>query len=372
MTLVIRVSIGDRERILVSRKGRFDSILGPGTHWLTGLGVELERHSVEEAFLVSPWAKFLVHERAELVRSLFHVVETGATEVAMVWRDGKLERIQGPDERTLVWKTAAKFAVEIVNAAEQPVAPRAATPALLKLGTASRTATAMVEEGKCALLFVGSKFVEALSPGVYALWNAVATPSVEVMDLRTQALEISGQEIMTADKVSIRVNLWAEFQVVDPLKVRQSVKSAAEHLYRTLQLAVRQTLAKRSLDEVLSARTDIDDAVAEDVRLQAAKFGIRVGAIAVKDIIPPGEVREILNQVVAAEKKAQANLIARREETAATRSLLNTARLMAEHPLLVRMKELETLEKVAAKVDKIHIHGGTEGLLHKLISIGEG
>jgi len=94
-----------------------------------------------------------------------------------------------------------------------------------------------------------------------------------------------------------------------------------------------------------------------------------VGMIALKDIVLPGEIRDILNQVVAAEKQAQANLIRRREETASTRSLLNTVRLMEENPLLIRMKELETLERVVEKVDRVTVSDGFEGLLTNLVSL---
>ena len=100
-----------------------------------------------------------------------------------------------------------------------------------------------------------------------------------------------------------------------------------------------------------------------------SNVGVRVGAIAIKDIILPGEMREILNQVVSAEKQAQANLIRRREETAATRSLLNTAKLMEDNPILVRLKELETLEKVVEKVDRLTVTNGFNGLLADLVSI---
>ena len=98
-------------------------------------------------------------------------------------------------------------------------------------------------------------------------------------------------------------------------------------------------------------------------------FGVRVGVIAVKDIVLPGEVREILNRVVTAEKEAQANLIRRREEVASTRSLLNTAKLMGENPLLVRLKELESLEKIADKVDKFTVVGGVKELLEGTVKI---
>ena len=69
------------------------------------------------------------------------------------------------------------------------------------------------------------------------------------------------------------------------------------------------------------------------------------------------------------EKSAQANNIRRREETAATRSLLNTARVMEENPTALRLKELETLEKVTEKIDKISVYGGLDGVLKGLINI---
>jgi regulator of protease activity HflC (stomatin/prohibitin superfamily) len=367
-----RVWVGDQTRELVIRKGRFERILQPGVYTLWGWGLEVEEHELSDVELRSKWSEFLMRERPEVVQEHFHLVETAADEVALISRNGRLIRVQGPGERTLYWKTASRleadrFEIERVKVLEAPLASRTRSAAVLALGSRGLATPISVEEGKCGLLFLDGKYREALSPGLYAAWNAVAKPSVELMDLRMQTVEIPGQEILTADKVSIRVNIWGEYQIVDPLLARQSVKNPVEHLYKVLQLAVRQTLAKRTLDEVLASRTDLDASVQADVRTQAAAFGIRIGSIAVKDIIPPGEVRDILNQVVAAEKRAQANLIERREETAATRSLLNTAKLMAENPLLLRMKELETIEKIAGKVEKIHLSGGFEALIQKLV-----
>ena len=89
-----------------------------------------------------------------------------------------------------------------------------------------------------------------------------------------------------------------------------------------------------------------------------------------KDIILPGEMKLILAKVVEAEKVAQANVIRRREETAATRSLLNTAKVMEDNPVALRLKELETLEKVTEKIDKISVFGGLDSVLKDLIKIG--
>ena len=118
---------------------------------------------------------------------------------------------------------------------------------------------------------------------------------------------------------------------------------------------MRRTLGTRTFDELLMEKVDIELASAELIRKEMAAAGVEVG-----------EIREILNQVVAAEKRAQANLIHRREETAATRSLLNTARLMEESPILIRLKALETLEKLTEKVGTVTVTGGFEGMLEKL------
>jgi regulator of protease activity HflC (stomatin/prohibitin superfamily) len=119
----------------------------------------------------------------------------------------------------------------------------------------------------------------------------------------------------------------------------------------------------------VSLKTEVDENTASAVRGEMSALGVEVGAIALKDIILPGEMREIMNQVVSAEKQAQANVIRRREETAATRSLLNTAKLLEDNPILVRLKELETLEKLVEKVDRLTVTNGFEGLLDNLIEI---
>src|SRR5262249_31397647 len=136
-----------------------------------------------------------------------------------------------------------------------------------------------------------------------------------------------------------------------------------------VEVAVGQRVGGGTVEEIVAEKVDIDEKVAADIRQEMAGFGVRVGAIALKDIILPGDMREILNQVVTAEKQAQANLIRRREETAATRSLLNTARLMDENPLLVRLKELETLEKVSEKVASISVYGEFDTLLQRMLTL---
>jgi regulator of protease activity HflC (stomatin/prohibitin superfamily) len=141
------------------------------------------------------------------------------------------------------------------------------------------------------------------------------------------------------------------------------------YLYKELQFGLRAAVGTRTLDELLENKDAIDEMVSTHVKGKMAAIGIEVQSVGVKDIILPGEMKAILSKVVEAEKMAQANLIKRREETAATRSLLNTAKVMEDNPTALRLKELEMLEKVTEKIGNISVYGGLDGLLKELVKI---
>ena len=125
-------------------------------------------------------------------------------------------------------------------------------------------------------------------------------------------------------------------------------------------------MGQKTLDEILGDKENLSEALTTEVAEKASSVGVELKSAGIKDVILPGGMKEILNQVVAAEKAAQANLIRRREEVAATRSLLNTAKMIDSNPTLMRLKELKTLEKLADKVDSIQVGGGVQGLLEQL------
>ena len=146
--------------------------------------------------------------------------------------------------------------------------------------------------------------------------------------------------------------------------------------YRLVQFAIREAVAARTLDEVLSAKNALDAELRSFVRERIADTGFDVMELGVKDVILPGEIRELVNKVVEAERTAKANQIRRQEETAATRSLLNTAKLMEDNPLLLRLKELESLERLVEKVGRIDLHtgagaGGFDALLSGLYRLSD-
>ena len=167
--------------------------------------------------------------------------------------------------------------------------------------------------------------------------------------------------------MALRINLNAGVRFVDVLAAFAQQAKPLDYLYRELQFGLRAAVG--TLDELLEDKGSIDRTVAEHIGARARSAGMEVASVGVKDIILPGEMKTILARVVEAEKAAQANVIRRREETAATRSLLNTAKVMEDNPIALRMKELETLEKVTEKIDKISVYGGLDSVLKDLVKI---
>ncbi|GLR49601.1 slipin family protein [Shinella yambaruensis] len=366
-----RVLVKANERVLALYRGEILGIFGAGEHTLPNRRgmLELERHDVNRPAFVSAYEKPLFDRLPELAQRELTVFRTNAREVAVVERDGELHAVLAPNQKLTAWNAAGPWTETRVDLAGgldvDPELMRRLTRARrLELVTAF-----MVNDGQVGLLTVDGTHQRMLEPGLHAFWNVGRTIQVRVVDLKRQSLDVTGQELLTRDKVTIRVNIAAEYRVVEPLKAVSEVKDFADALYRALQFAFRQTLGTLTLDQILERKVTVHAEAAEKVRADMAAIGVEVSAIELKDVILPGEMRDILNQVVAAEKQAEANVIRRREETNATRSLLNTAKVMAENPVMLRLKELEALEAIAGKVERLTIHNGTAGLMNDLVQL---
>jgi regulator of protease activity HflC (stomatin/prohibitin superfamily) len=136
-------------------------------------------------------------------------------------------------------------------------------------------------------------------------------PQVEVVivDVRERDLTIKGQEILTADKVAIRVSVVVQFRVTDPRAALHNVANYEDRLYSDVQLAARRSLASMVLDEILTNRNRLSDDILQDVKEAAAGYGVAIGRADVKDLIFPGNLQEIMNRVLAAERNSQAQII---------------------------------------------------------------
>jgi regulator of protease activity HflC (stomatin/prohibitin superfamily) len=277
-----------------------------------------------------------------------------------------------PWQTRVFWKVATRVEAERIDVASDPkVAPRHL--AMIARERNTLVVEHVVENHEAGLLYVEGRLLERLAPGRHAFWTVGRKIEVKRLDLRPQAVEITAQEMLTKDRIALRVTLTAFRRIVDPQRAVSAVPDVDAWLYRLVQFAIREAVASRTLDEVLSAKNALDAELRTFVRERIAETGVEVTELGVKDVILPGEIRELVNKVVEAERTAKANLIRRQEETAATRSLLNTAKLMEENPLLLRLKELESLERLVEKVGRIDLHAGEgaglDALLNKLVRL---
>ncbi|MGF1525971.1 MAG: slipin family protein [Candidatus Competibacterales bacterium] len=374
-----RYVIAQHERAFLYRSGRFEAVLTPGVYsYLDPLGrLTVERFDLNRpAFSGHRLEDYFLQERPDLVEAHFQVVEVGPEAVGLVYHNERLVNLLPPRSRQLFWRGPTQVRVDTTPLGGDLRVPKDVAVLLrdprhpfLRQALVNAAVFAEVGQHQVGLLFVDGALRETLSPGVYAFWGYQNSVKVELIDVRLQPLEVSGQEILTKDKVSLRVNLSASYRVVDPVVAREGVANFKDFLYRELQFALRWAVGNRTLEELLTDKERVDAVVNEAVVPKVAEHGLELKGVGIKDVILPGEMRTIFNQVVEAEKAAQANVIKRREETAATRSLLNTAKLMEENPLLLRLKELEMLEKVTDKVESLTVFGGLEGVLQELVKI---
>ena len=229
---------------------------------------------------------------------------------------------------------------------------------LQKPGVINYVRVYQVESYEKGLLYSDGKFDKELETGVYYFWKNAIPVTILKADLRQQQMEISGQEILTKDKAALRINFYTQYIVNDVVKALSENKDFEKQLYIIMQLALREFIGTLTLDEILEKKESINQYVIENVKEKAEKLGVEIKDSGVRDIILPGDVKDIMNQVLIAQKKAQANIITRREETASTRSLLNTAKLMEENEMLFKLKEMEYVEKIAEKINSISLSGG--------------
>ena len=309
---------------------------------------------------------------AEIVKSGLLAAETLVVDLkdherAVLWVDGRVSGVLDSGLHVL-WTRLREVKAEVVDARQ----PRFAHPLLgviLKAPETGRVLTAFaVPEGHTGAYFKDGEFVELLPPGQYAGWQRMGTFTLHTLDVRESVLDVTGQEILTADKVSLRINVLLAYRVRDVRKALAEVSDVKQALYREAQLALRTEIGSRDLDGLLAAKEEVGRTLETVMRRRAPAYGVEVTGFGIRDLILPGEMKALLNKVVEARKAAEANTITRREETAAMRSQVNTAKLFDENPALLRLRELEILEKVATN-SKLKIMLTEKGLSERVMSL---
>jgi regulator of protease activity HflC (stomatin/prohibitin superfamily) len=353
------------ERGLLFRDREFKHVLRPGRYFLWSVLTRVDLVSVRDVWLAHKELDVIVKSGA--LGDEARVVDLKDHERAVVWVDGRLEALLKPGLYAL-WTVFHDVRVEVFDARSVRFEHADVAQIAQAKGAAALMQTVTVEAGHASLYFKDGRHEATLGPGVHAFWNGMAKVRVLDVDLREQVVDVAGQEIMTADKVTLRLNAVVVFKVADPLKAVGAVEDYRQALYREAQLALRGAVGTRELDVLLGDK----DAVAREldglVRARVTGFGLDVVSLGIRDVILPGEMKDLMNKVTEARKAAEAALITRREETAAMRSQANTARILESSPTLMRLRELEVLEKVSEKAN-LTVVLGEKGLADRVVKL---
>ncbi len=314
-----------------------------------------------------------MHEKLDLIvksgalEDRAQVVDLKDYERALVWIDGRFSHVLPPG-LSAFWTTFREVRIDLVDARAVRFA-HPDLPVIVKSMMIERALDCVnVPANHVGVWFRDGKFVETLAPGRYAFWKNLTEYKVETVDTRESILDVTGQEIMTADKVTLRLNALISYRVADARAALTTVDNFTQALYRETQLVLRAVVGGRELDSLLADKDGVVRELEQGVRRRAAEFGLQITTIGIRDVILPGEMKDLLNKVTEAKKAAEANLIARREETAAMRSQANTAKLLQDNPTLMRLRELEVLEKVAGQA-KLTVVLGDKGLTDKVVNV---
>jgi len=362
-----RYKIRSYEMGLLFREDEFQGLVTAGTHcFFDPLGkVRVDIVSQRE-----PW---LVHEKLDLIIKSGKLAERAVVldlqdnERALVWVEKRFSHVL-PAGQYVYWTGQKQVRVEIIDT--RPVRfEHEQFKVIVRSPLASRVLdVCSVQRDHVGVLFIDGRYVESLAPGEYAFWKATAEAKLVEVDLRETIVDVGGQEIMTSDKVTLRLNAVVTYKVVDARKAVSQTDDVRQALYRDTQLVLRGVVGARELDAFLTDKDAVAKEIEENARRRAGELGLQIASVGIRDVILPGEMKDLMNKVTEAHKAAEANLIARREETAAIRSQANTAKLLADSPTLMRLRELEVLEKIAS-AGKLNIILGDKGLADKVVNL---
>lgn len=201
--------------------------------------------------------------------------------------------------------------------------------------------TETVHDYQKGLLYTEGRFVRELGPGRYRYLDDKAR--IEVYDMRSQMLIAPGQSILTKDNAGVKITLSGRYEIVDALTAAHSSANYVAQMYDLCQIALRDLVSVRTLDELLENKTEIDSQLVAAVAEKARRLGVNVTALAIKDVILPANLKKAYSGVLEARKDAQRQLEIARGEQAVLRSLANAAKLYQGDPALLQARLVQSL-----------------------------
>lgn len=367
MTPVKFVKVRSYEKGFYFRDREFVKILDKGRYWFADplFKVKIDVMSQREPWLNHPCLDMIVKSGA--LKGEAVVLDLKDYERALVWIDNRFTKVLGPGLYAL-WNKFREIRVEIVDAADVMFEHKDKNVIRKSFGMENQLTAVSVDQGFTGLFYRDGKFVETFQPGQYLFWKNMGKVKFFHVDMRETVLDVAGQDIMTSDKVTLRVNAVVNYRVTDPRKSVEAVDDSRQAMYREAQLALRAVIGIYDLDQLLTDKEAVAQELEKTVSRRAAEFGLKIISLGIRDVILPGEMKFLMNKVIEARKAADANLITRREEVAAMRSQANTAKILENNPTLMRLRELDVLEKIAANT-KMNVVLGEKGLAERVVNL---
>ncbi len=348
-----RVRINEGYVGLVFKNGDYIKVITSGINWI-GFRETVKVYNMAHYFTAPVALEILLKD--EQLATMLEIVEVKDNEFVIVYKNNIFAEVLKAG-RYAIWKGLINREFVKVNLNKVEITESIDKALFNKHEVNQFVRTYEVAAYEKAVLLVDDVYTKILNAGTYRYWRNNTSIKMIKADMRQLQLEISGQELLTKDKAAVRINFYTQYKVIDIEKALLNNKDYEKQLYVAMQLVLRAYVGQYTLDELLERKENIATAVFEDAKATAEKLGLKVLNCGIRDVILTGEMKEIMNQVLVAQKRAQANIITRREETASTRSLLNTAKLMEENEMLYKLKEMEYVEKIAEKVGEITVNG---------------
>ncbi len=362
-----KVRIKSFETGLVFHQGEFEGILGQGTHWVNSFATSRQVTVLDRRHAWFRHAELDQVIRSHALDNMVDFLDLSDHQRALIWINGRFQGIAKPGRHGL-WKEPAETRFEIVDVRQKHFTHPDLEVIRAGFGSSEELRTELVAEGHVGVVLQSGSEPEVIPAGQHAFWKDAGPYEIKSLDTRELIQDVTGQEILTADKVTVRLNALVTAQVVDPKLAVCKSANPWQALHRDVQMALRAVVGTRELDEILAEKDLVTNELATLITDQAGEMGIKVLRVGIRDIILPGEMKELMNKVIQARKAAEANLIERREEVAAIRSQANTARILADNPTLMRLKELEVLQKIATD-SKLEVILGEKGLADRVVNL---
>jgi len=199
----------------------------------------------------------------------------------------------------------------------------------------------VVAEGHAGLLYHHAVFARMINAGRHVLWGFGW--SVNMMDLRKMSVVVPGQEVLSSDSVGLKLSLLLTYQVADPMKAAHESQNWYGDLYNAAQLAARVVVSGVKVEALLTQRLDIGAQLLARIQPEAAKIGVSVLALEVRDAMLPNDLKRAFAEVLKAKQEGQAALERARGESASLRNLANAARVLEGNPALMNLRLMQSL-----------------------------